>query len=192
VLYRVHRARGPSVFILGDDARDIAMELVRHVQSVLTPDGERIEIRSWGVRSYDAEIRGLGDGWATYRFTSPYFPSAAGARRRPIGRDVGGLLVPWASTLITSSLSHWAESWGFERPANRPVVAVAADVSVRRLSWERPARDERVSRQGFRCTFSSNLLVPPGVGLGAKISEGYGEVELVGLYLPKSDRRPLR
>jgi hypothetical protein len=180
VLYRVHRGF-PMVFCVGDDAHHLLTQLAYHLTHVHLPGGESLSVRHVQTRAYEGEVRVLKDGWASYRLVTPYFPSKTVEARRP-PRYQSRYDVAWASFAIESSLRMWAKHHGVEDQLTRPIHTIVADIDRRKVVWERPQRDMRDIRRGFKCAFVSNLLVPPGIGLGAKISEGFGELELLGCW----------
>lgn len=178
ILYRVHDA--PSVFFVGPGTRDHLASLAYRLNELSLPTGERIGVQGITTRVYDGEVRMLAaGGWARYRFRTPYWPCDGVDRRRPA--EGQGWTDAWASQAIAASLERWLSGRGIEPPAHRRVHVSVHGGTIRNLAWERPRRGVRVERRGFGCEFVANVLAPPGIGLGGKISEGLGEIDLVGV-----------
>lgn len=180
VSYRVHQGQA-SLFVVGPSTKLHLAQAAQYLDELFLPDGTPVAVRGVSTRSYDGEVRQLRAGWVRYRLRTPYFPSASAEQRRP-PKDRRWADRAWAAMAITSSLQLWAAAWGLEPPPHRPFSVEVERMRLRKVAWARPAKDLRVERIGFDGVFVANVLVPPGACIGAKGSEGMGELELLGAW----------
>lgn len=175
VLYRVDRV-GPRLHLLGPQTRGLIAEasLIRSLQA---PDGQVFRIDGTRHAFEDIEIVHLKEKRRRYRFVMPYFPCRAVVRRRP-QRGTGELDRHWwASQAVEASIRQWMKAWGLEDSGNVPLHVAVTDLRRRKVVWARPSRGEHHEFEGFTCDFAVNAVLPDGVGIGSRVSEGYGEIQ---------------
>jgi len=182
-LYRVRSC--PEVYFYGRTAHQRAAWLIRSVGALMLPGGEVIEVESGDLRTGATGCQVLGKSWATYDLVTPIFPSLVTYRRRP--REPGAERRAWAVHFIESTVLDWLNGarleYGLDREQGQTGISVYIhdfddiDGSVK-LMWERPGRSEYVAH-GFRCRFTTNAVLPDGIGLGRHRAEGFGEIRLV-------------
>ena len=189
ICYRVHRGRC-SVYAVGPRSRDPLLALACYLRSVQTAAGEVLAVREVAphVGTCDVEIASAAS--AVYEFRTPYYPGRAAYRRRPSPSDYTEIAWPgqatphhaarvaWAGTAILSSVATWLrEVCGLVPSPTRYLSVQVLEYRERsRLEWARPDRELRDVRAGCVGVFAVNAILPPGVGIGARCSEGFGEV----------------
>jgi hypothetical protein len=174
VMYRVHLGE-VGVYVLGPQSRDLLGALAYHLTALELPDGTAVPVRGVRSRAYEGQAGHLETGWARYRLRTPYWPPDQWARRRPSEAFLGG----WAAAAVADSLRSWCDSWGVS--GRLPVSATVEGLRLRSLEWARPSQGRAESAAGLSGEVVTNILLPPGAAIGAKVSEGLGELDLVGV-----------
>lgn len=157
VLYR----EGPRVWAYGPRALD-HLRAVAVVRALRLPGGGVVEVEEAELRTGTTDVGVDAKRWHRYTVTA-YFPSSVAYARRP--RQAGPERVAWAGQALASSIRMWLENVGLE---TWPHVQVH-DLQDQPLRW----REDAV--RGFSAQFVSNAILPPGVGLGQHVAEGFGE-----------------
>lgn len=176
--YRLRRGT-PWMHLVGPLAHQHAGAVMRELRVLRLPRGEVLEVTP-EVRLSTAEGVGVGARrWYRYELVSPVWPSRVVSDRRPPRSAAWGDRL-WASDYLTRSVVELLESWGVTWGPGKPPLVVADDLSWHRLSWSGGGSDRTTT--GFTCTLASNVLLPDGVGLGAKTAFGFGELRLLDSY----------
>lgn len=187
ILYRVHGGH-PSVYAIGPLAHQHIAALGRHLRALHGPDGTVYGVDGVALTMQTDTVKVLPGDFRRYRLRAPLYPPMAAYRRRP-RQDRAPSVWPgpgaagperaaWAGWVLVSSVTSWLVTAGVDVFAKHPLSIQVLEYRDRPgLTWERASRDIREVRTGFDATFTANVALPPGIGLGARCSEGYGEVE---------------
>lgn len=193
ILYRVHRGRC-QVYAVGPRAREHLLALARWLRAVRLPgdrgDGAMLPVEAVTPTVGTHILRLDRSPVHVYRLRTPYFPGRALYERRP-HPDLREALawpcarptaahahrVAWAASAIRRTLAVWLRWHGLQETPNRCVEVQVLEYRDRLgLQWSRPDRGVRDVRHGFSAVFTTNAVLPPGMGLGAHAGEGFGEV----------------
>jgi len=154
VLYRTGPVR---VWCYGPRAIDHAAT-VAGLTHLRLPSGDGCPVEGATVRSGEVHVGTHSHArWRRYESATPYVCTGVAWHRRP--REGGPELRAWAGLALESSMRVWLE-----------------DVGCRLHDLHVQVEDLRVEGEGFRARWVSNAILPDGVGLGASVSEGWGEV----------------
>lgn len=167
VCYRVRDGQ-PVVWAYGPRAHD-HLATVARIAALRTPASRVVEIEDASL-SLEALAVGLHkELWYRYEFATPYYPSSVADARKPRGHRHG--LAAWAGAAVASSIRMVFGDLGLATEAHRPVHVQIDDLRIDRARWR-----DRETRHGFRARLTTNAILPPGIGLGQHVAEGFGEV----------------
>ena len=170
IYYRVRRDR-PVVYAYGPRAID-HIRTVAMINSLVAPTTEVVQMESASVQMGRIAVGIHKERWYRYELVTPYFPSSVAYARRPRG-GCSPERWAWAGQALTSSIRMWLGSIGLITKRHRPVHVHLGTYDDVRVTW----RDQNKTVQwGFLAKFVSNAILPPGIGIGQHVAEGFGEV----------------
>lgn len=167
VLYR----DWPGIYTWGEGAHDRARMLGERVKSLRLPGGRVLAVEGADLRLSVVEVQMAKKAWRRYRLATPLYPSDSAYGRRP--REHGPERVAWAGRALASAIERFGREIGLPLDGLHVHVERMED---RHVEWARPGRDILERRAGFVAEFVTNIKLPPGIGLGAKRAEGFGEI----------------
>lgn len=186
--------RAPIVYAWGERAHDHLRALAAHLRALTVTSRE-----DGGVRVCAVEGIGLQLGIDPcgidrrrvyrYRLASPFFPTNRQWARRPLE---AGWAREWHMQdclhgsilgLIDSDPISLSQIEGWERGCHLVRVESRGLREDRDgANWRRPERGLETSRAAIIGEFSTNVILPPWMGIGSHTAEGYGICERVGSY----------
>lgn len=174
VMYRI-TDQLPRVFFWGPRAHGHALACARHLRSLRFDSEDRvIPIDEVQVATRTERAGCTGRRPHVYRLASPMFPPKVSAERRPKNVRTPEARA-WASFLVAASVRALLGEMGVDLDGGRPV-----DLHMEDLEWgEVRYRGTKEAGVGFVATIYTTADLPDGVGIGARRSEGFGELRRV-------------
>lgn len=175
VMYRL-TGRTPHVFFWGPRAHEHALACARHLHSLrFDAEDHIIPLDEVQVSTRTERAGCTGRRPYVYRLASPFFPPKVAAERRPKDPRTPEARA-WASFLMASSLRSILGEMGVSVDEGRPI-----DVHMEGFDWgEVRYRGTKEAGVGFTATIYTTADLPDGIGVGARRSEGFGELRRIG------------
>lgn len=169
VRYRVRSGR-PRLHIVGPHAHQHARAILACLTALRTPAGDVLPVNP-SVTLHTTDGVGVHRRyWHEYEVVSPIMPARVAIERMP-QKAAAWASGAWAAAYVTSALGTLLEHLGARSAA--PAFAHLEDLRITRVVF-----GDCSTNPGITGRIVTNVLVPDGIGVGARTAFGFGEVRL--------------
>jgi IS1 family transposase len=195
ICYR-HRGDRIVIYAWGARAHAHADLLARTLRAIRVPDEAGEEIDATGRRYRVVTLQSMvltkrtesigllsktemegGGGWYAYETVSPIWPPKNAKHKRPHPKRDPHAYMAWVGATVAGSIRDLLQSYGIRD--ERVHVHIVEHKRVPGMRWERDRPGAQEEVDGLHVRFLVNARVPDGWAVGARGSDGYGEVRCV-------------